>query len=150
MNQLLRAMKHLEICIANFSILLPLLLLLGCPRDGQYQFSKIPKVEECRMLSASIFCIDKRLSNSKIDGIIQYIDAQNSLSATQKQELIFYFNSNRDEIIKSKEFEISFEYIGFFRGYFLTTPMDEKILKDFMDERLLLLDKYIDQFGRFK
>ena len=140
-------MKLSETRIASFSLLLALLFLMGCPRDRQYQYTKIPNISECRFLSRSIFCTDKRLSNRGVDALIQYVQSQNSLSSAQKETLIRYFEENREQIVKTKEFEIQLAFSGFFRGYFLTTPEDEGALKNFVDERLLKLDRFIERYG---
>jgi hypothetical protein len=121
---------------------------MGCPNGGQYEFSTIPKIEECRFLTKSIFCTDKRMNDRKVDQITQYIQSQNALSPAQKEELILYFNTNREQIVKVKEFEISLSNAGFFRGYFLTNPKDETDLKNYIDGKLLTLDRYIDRYGR--
>lgn len=128
-------------------IYLCLLILFSCNTTGRYQYFTIPTIEECRFLTKSIFCSDPRLDNTKIDSVIQNISVIENLTEDQKESLIDYFNINRQEIIKKKEFEIELEYKGFFRGYLLIPIKDEKVIKDYMDDKLLELDRYIHIYG---
>lgn len=134
----------------NILNLLALILTTSCLGSGSYQHFTIPKIEECRFLSETIFCKDSRLNNSKVDKIIQSIDANQSLTESDKYELKDYFERNRKFIVKAKEFEISIEHKGFFRGYLLVPAEDEKLLKNFIDQKLRELDRYIDTYGKLK
>jgi hypothetical protein len=108
---------------------------------------KVPLFEDCIMISTSITCVDKRLSNTKIDTIIDGIQALDALSVEDQDELINYFQKNRRRIIKRREFNIPFKYIGYFRGYFLTPPKDRFELEGFMDKNLQELEKYRRKCG---
>lgn len=134
----------------NFLSLMAMLFLISCMGTGKYQYFSIPKIEECRFLSETIFCKDSRLTNSKLNQIIQSIDANQSIEEVDKEVLKDYFETNRKYIVKAKEFEISLEHKGFFRGYLLVPAQDEKELKNFIDDKLRLLDRYIDTYGPFK
>lgn len=127
-------------------IIVMLLSFVGCNSVG----IRPPLFEDCRMLTSSIFCVDKRLNNSRIDLTINYIQSQDILSIEQKDDLIAYFDDNRRNIILKKEFEIDFNYIGFFRGYNMTNPKDRLELENFMDEKLNELEKFRKKCGPYR
>jgi hypothetical protein len=108
-----------------------------------------PLFEDCIILSDSITCIDKRLNNTFIDGIINTIQSNDSMSQELQTELINYFNFNRSAIIKNKQFNIGFRYIGYFRGYFTTNPNDRGLLETFMNKNLNQLEKFINRCGKY-
>lgn len=135
--------------LKSIPVLILLLFLLGC-NGADYSHSTVPEIEECRFLTRSIFCTDKRLNDRRVNNIIRSIENNQNLDLYQKRYLVDYFESNRSKIIKEKEFEIALADHAFFRGYFLTNPTDEASIENWMDERLRTLDKYINQFGRLR
>lgn len=127
-------------------IILMLLSFMGF-RSCDREYIKVPLFEDCILVTSSILCIDKRLSNIKIDQIIDGIQSMDSIPAIQKEELILYFDNNRRLIIRNKEFRISLDHIIYFRGYFLTNPIDRLTLQQFMDKNLQELEKYKRKCG---
>jgi hypothetical protein len=123
-----------------------LLSFAGCNSVG----IRPPAFEDCSILTNSIFCIDKRMNNSKVNSIIDYIESQDALDNIAKDELISYFNKNRKKIIKFKEFEIEFKHLGYFRGYFTTNPNDRFALESFMDKHLNELEKFRRRCGKYQ
>lgn len=131
-----------------FLLIVGLYFLASCRSVG-LQHIVIPEIQQCRMLSKSIYCTDDNLDEYKITQIKFLINENQNLNEQQKFELIFYFDDNKEEILESKSYEIGFEYLSFFRGYFLTNAMDEGRLKVFTLEQLKLLEKYMFVYGRF-
>ena len=126
--------------------LLFLLLLISC--QSTFKFSKVPDVEQCRLLSSSIFCIDPLLNESSFINLQNRVIESDALSDELKQELLIYLSSYKEEIIQLKEYELDFKYINFFKGSVLLSPQNENILKSYMNDRLRILDLYINRYGR--
>jgi hypothetical protein len=84
--------------------------------------------EDCVKLSKSIFCVDPRLDNKRVDLLVSRVSASGSLSLEQKNDLIAYFQSNRKTIISKKEFEVSEAFLAYFKGYTMIHPLDRNEL----------------------
>lgn len=126
-------------------------LILGCNlgpgNRNRYTHINFPEIKECRVLMSSIFCTDERMDHIMVDYLIYKVETNSALTRSQKQELVRYFDLNRDQIIEDKEFEINIAYHRFFRGYYMISDEDENLLFNFVDEKLMLLDKYIQIYG---
>jgi hypothetical protein len=100
---------------------------------------EIPKFNDCLILADSFFCIDERIDSEYIEDTIREIEINDNISSQNKAEMIEYFNSNKKEIIRTKEFTIPFKFIAFFRGHTTISPLDRASLEDFNTD---LIDKY--------
>lgn len=129
--------------IKLFGVLYLFSIMSGCQSTN----IKPPKFEDCTLLSKAVFCVDHRLSTKRVDIIIEQILANRALTSVERDELINYFETNRRQIIKKKEFEISFAHLMFFRGYRMTNRSDSTELEKFMDGNLAELEKYRLKFG---
>lgn len=112
-------------------ILLFILLLTSCNTTP----IKLSEIEDCIFLTASIFCIDKRIeSDAQIDRLKDRARKNTSLSEVEKLEIISYFDNEKAQIIESKSFELDIKYHKFFLGYYLNPPEDRaKIEKEVID-----------------
>ena len=114
-------MKNIICFIGTIVILI---LMTSC----RTQVKGFPKVEDCLVLSNSIYCLDARLTNVKIDKMIQVVKSNDALSEEEKEQIVQYFEDNRTTIIEKKEFELELKYHNYFRGYSCTGPTDRNTL----------------------
>jgi len=117
---------------------------------GRFATIKLPEAQDCILLSESIFCIDPRLDEISIRNITDFIKISESLDEDQKLDLIKYFEDNKEDIIKTKEFEIGLDHLGFFRGYFMTSPLDREELELSINDNLGELDKWRRKCGKYR
>jgi len=139
------------ITLMRYSLILIMLLsLVGFTKCSRDQGIVLPEIEECMVLTSSVVCIDKEMSNDRINQIVNIIQSNDSIPDNDQLDLIKYFDYNREKIIKEREFEISFAYLGYFRGNFLTNPTDRFELEKSVDKYLKELEKYRRKCGELQ
>ena len=136
--------------IKSIIVLIMLLSFMSFQGCSTTSGIKLQEIEDCMLLSSSVFCVDRRLNNDRLNTLIDNVQAMDALPDDMKLDLIQYFNDNRNTILKKKEYELKLRFLPYFRGYFLTNPVDKLNLQLEVDNLLKELEKYRKRCGALR